>query len=788
MGADPSADEAPPTGEEWFRWLPELLPQLIWTCRGDGPCDYLSPQWVRYTGIPAQDQLGYAWLDQLHPEDRPRVQQAWAAIAPSGRQFDIEFRIRRYDSVYRWFKTRATPLRNAAGVVVKWFGSNTDIQDLRDAESALRQVNRDLEGRVRERTEALATATASAQSTAAQLLAAQRMAKLGSWHLDLTSGQVEWSEQLFRTMGLEPSAGAPSYPDQVHLFTPDSWRRLGAAIEEAVRTGVGYELELEVNRPDGTRRWCVARAETGRDADGRVRTLTGTFHDVTELKEVQQALEKATERMQLATASAQIGVWDWNMVTNALSWDPIMHQLYGMDPSSFNASYEAWRACVHPDDVAAAEKALEVAFEGGAPFDTGFRIIRRTGGVVRHLRGAAVVHRDDMGRPDRMVGVNWDVTEQREMEQALLANERLLREFVTHAPAAIAMLDRDMRYIQASERWLQDYRLVGQDIIGRSHYEVFPDLPEHWREVHQRVLRGAIETCDEDPFPRADGHLEWLQWEARPWLTPSGEVGGLLFFTQLITARKQLEGELQRQKEALERSNTELKQFAYVASHDLQEPLRAVAGCSQLLARRYTGQLDAQADELIRHIVEGSDRMHLLIRDLLAYSRVDQQELKVARTDASEALRTALVNLRAAISETAAEVTHDKLPIVTADHGQLVQLFQNIVGNAIKYHGPELPRVHIDVTRHEASWEFRIRDNGIGIEPQYFDRIFNLFQRLHTRIEYPGTGIGLAICKKIVQRHRGRIWVEPAPGGGSIFCFTLPSPSRGTHEQTPSAD
>ncbi len=647
-------EDALRAGEERFRALVESLPQLIWTCRGDGVCDYLSPQWVAYTGLPAQPQPGDAWLERLHPDDRDRATQAWQTVTRSGEAYEIEFRIRRHDGHYRWFKASATPLRDATGVITKWFGSNTDIQDLRDAETALRQVNRDLEARVQVRTAELATATEAAQSAATQLSAAH-------------------------------------------------------------------------------------------------------------------------ERIRLATAAASIGIWDWNVHDNVLAWDPTMFRLYGIEEDQSVGGYETWRRALHPDDLARADAELAAALRGEREFDTAFRVVQHPSGATRYLRGAAVVHRDDTGRPVRMVGINWDVTEQRQAEQALRSSERLLREFVVHAPAAIAMLDRDVRYLLTSERWLEDYHLTGQDIVGRNHYEVFPDLPERWKAIHQRALAGAIERCDEDVFRRADGSTEWLQWEVRPWLTASGDIGGLLFFTQVITARKQLELDLTKQKRALERSNAELEQFAYVASHDLQEPLRAVAGCSQILKRRYGGQLDAGADELIQHIVDGAERMHDLIHDLLAFSRLDRQRLDLAPTDSAAALRRALTNLQTAIGEGEAIVTVDALPTLPADGAQLTQLFQNLIGNALKYRRAEPPRIHVSAIRTDHLWEFSVHDNGIGIEPQYFERIFSLFQRLHTRAEYPGTGIGLAICKKIVERHSGRMWVESTPGVGSVFHFSIPA-------------
>jgi signal transduction histidine kinase len=241
-----------------------------------------------------------------------------------------------------------------------------------------------------------------------------------------------------------------------------------------------------------------------------------------------------------------------------------------------------------------------------------------------------------------------------------------------------------------------------------------------------------------------------------------------------IGQRTASEKELALRTQELERSNAELERFAYVASHDLQEPLRAVASHVQILEQDYKGRLDADADESIRHAVEGAAHMRLLISDLLAYSRIGRRNDPLQPTSAAGALATALRQLQVAIAESGAEVTHDELPEVTADSTQLIQLFQNLVGNALKFRGPETPTVHVGVEKSEEGWTFSVRDNGIGIDPQYAERIFAPFERLHGRHEYPGTGVGLAICKKIAERHGGRIWVESDPGEGAAFRFTMP--------------
>jgi signal transduction histidine kinase len=242
-----------------------------------------------------------------------------------------------------------------------------------------------------------------------------------------------------------------------------------------------------------------------------------------------------------------------------------------------------------------------------------------------------------------------------------------------------------------------------------------------------------------------------------------------------IAERKRTEDALVRTGDDLKRSNKDLEQFAYVASHDLQEPLRAVAGFVGLLKKLYRHKLDGDAAEYIDLAVEGAERMLTLIHDLLTYSRVGTKGGAFVAMHMKDALDNALKNLQVAISETQTRITYDEMPEVTADTTQMTQLLQNLIANAIKFHGQKEPEIHIEAQRTGSEWVISVRDNGIGIEQQYYDRIFLIFQRLHTRSQFQGTGIGLAVCKKIVERHGGRIWVESKPGQGSTFFFTVPA-------------
>jgi PAS domain S-box-containing protein len=298
--------------------------------------------------------------------------------------------------------------------------------------------------------------------------------------------------------------------------------------------------------------------------------------------------------------------------------------------------------------------------------------------------------------------------------------------------------------------------------------------PEDDCPIHTTLLDGKVRyNVRDEVFWRKNGTNFPVTYTSTPIKEDGRLVGAVVTFRD-VTEIKKAEEELVQLTEELKRSNADLEQFAYAASHDLQEPLRVVAGFVKLLERRYKGRLDEKADEFIEYTVDGVRRMQALIRDLLDYSQVETKGKRFTHTDCSLMMGRAISNLKMAIEESGAIVTHDDLPHIMADSAQLVRLFQNLIGNAIKFRGTEKPKIHVSARREEHGWLFSVRDNGIGIEPESAERIFVVFQRLHAKEEYPGTGIGLAVCKKIVERHGGHIRVESEPGNGSTFYFTIP--------------
>ena len=381
-----------------------------------------------------------------------------------------------------------------------------------------------------------------------------------------------------------------------------------------------------------------------------------------------------------------------------------------------------------------------------------------------------------LGEGEGFVEIVRDITERKRAEQALSASEgqfRSLFENMLNGIAHCRMLFEDgapvdFVYLRVNPAFETLTGLV--DVVGRRVTEVIPGIraanPELF-EIYGRVASTGAPERLETYVPGLDIWF-WIS-VFRP------QAGEFVAVFDNISERKRVDQALARTLEDLKRSNAELEQFAYVASHDLQEPLRMVSSYTQLLAQRYRGKLEPDADEFIAFAVDGAHRMQGLVNDLLAYSRVGTRGRPPAPTDSQGALGLALTNLTTAIEETGARVTSDELPTVLADETQLVQVFQNLIGNAIKFRRPgEPPQIHTCARREGRMWAFAVRDDGIGIAPEFHSRIFTIFQRLHTRDQHPGTGIGLAICKRVVERHGGKIGLESEPGKGSTFVFTLP--------------
>ncbi|MEN9347090.1 MAG: hypothetical protein RLZZ77_601 [Bacteroidota bacterium] len=766
-----------------------------------------------------------------------------------------------------------------------------------------------------------------------------------------------------------------------------------------------------------------------------------SLRDITERRKNQEEMYTLTERLKEATQGTGIGIWDYDIQNNHLFWDDNMFLLHRVKPNEFKSTYENWETLVHPDDLKKAkEEVVEVLRSDARQYQSEFRVICPDGQIV-YIRAKASVLRNAEGRVVRMIGVNSDITDKKKFEMELIANFERSKIFIEQLPTAVAMFDKDMRYLTASDQWYEDYGLRGQDIIGKSHYEIFPDLKEDWREEHKEVLLGKSLHSDEDFFVRPDGTVHWLTWDVRPWYTNDDEVGGVLMFTANITERKKVENllkfseerfrgafegavigmalvdtegnwikvnpslcdmlgytldemmvisfkqilhesdlqvslalvnemyaglrnefqmehrfvhkngdeiwtvlavtlvrdennrptqmiaqatditeqkmaernlaqintklqgildassqvaiiscdvngfittfnkgaenlleytaeelqgkytpevfhkreemeergrqlseirgrkvegfqiftefaqmgefdsrewtyvkkdgtefpvllvlsahrgldgvpigyigvamditerkqteETRRQFTVLEAKSKELEQFAYAASHDLREPLLTIKNYVAILMEEFKENASPVSEKYAQFISKAVMRMEELITGLLDYSRLSR--VKQAQVVSVQTiLEDVRLDLNSLIERNSVRLGIGEMPTVVAYPLELKLLFQNLISNAIKFTRPNTkPEIDISAQKTENGWLFRVSDNGIGISESDYVKIFDLFQRLHSKVDFDGTGIGLAQCKKIAEIHNGKIWVESKEGVGSDFYFTI---------------
>ncbi|HEV2426451.1 MAG TPA: PAS domain S-box protein [Terriglobia bacterium] len=732
----------------------------------------------------------------------------------------------------------------------------------------------------------------------AELKDAQRVAQVGSWSWSLETGAITWSDELYRIAGLDPSQPPPSYEEFSRFYSPESWQRLRQAVQETIRTGDPYELEVERVRPDGDTCWVQVRGTPVRNGDGRVVALHGTSQDITERKRHEEALRQSEERFskafrlspaavsistlregryldinesctrilgytreelvgrrapdmiwerpedrvafverlreqkfvremearlrtklgetrdvllsaeliqiggeeciliitddvterkrseetlrqlslqkQLILSSAGEGIFGLNLQGRVMFINPAGARMLGWEPLELIGRIQHERVHhSHADGTPYAQEECPIyaAFRDGEVRRLDTEVFWRKDGTSFPVEYISTPIREG-GQVVGAVVTFRDITERQKAEEALRSSEVRFRRVFSSAPLPMWLWDTDTwRFLEVNESATAHYGYSREEFLAMQVTDILPPQEaERMKSDYQRRTDGRylVETrqrVKDGSF--IDVHLT----------SELVELGGRrvrLVVAEDISERKRAEEALHQRTMELERSNADLEQFAYVASHDLQEPLRMVASFTQLLADRYGTQLDDEAREFIGFALEGATRMQALIGGLLSFARVKTRAKELQPMDCQAAFQRTLGSFRVTLQETGAEVSAEGLPTVLADQSQIEQLFQNLIGNALKFRSQDTPRIRISAQRNGKEWIFSVSDNGIGIDPRYRERIFAIFQRLHSRNEYPGTGIGLAICKKIVERHGGRIWVESEAGHGATFHFTLP--------------
>ena len=535
------------------------------------------------------------------------------------------------------------------------------------------------------------------------------------------------------------------------------------------KEGSVTDYPLNIRHRDGRLTPVLYNASVYKDESGRVIGVFAAARDITERKQAEEAARLASAYNRslieagldpLVTIAPDGSITDVNKATEAVTgYD--REQLIGTDFSNY---------FTEPDK---AREGYRTVFKKGSVKDYPLDIRHRNGRITPVLYNASV-YRNENGKVIGVFAAARDITERKHAEMAIrnaYAYNRSLIEASLDPLVTIAPNGKITDVNKATEKVTGYSRnmLIGTDF---SHY--FTDTAKA-KEGYQKVF----ETGSVKDYPleirNMDGSLTSVLYNASVYRNEKGKVIGVFAAARDVTELYNAEEALKQKIIEVERSNAELEQFAYVASHDLQEPLRVVASYVKLLDRRYKDKLDADANDFINYAIEGSTRMQQMINDLLTFSRVGTKGKPFQPTSLEQIFERVLKNLSVSIDESHATVTCDPLPTVFADDLQMLQLFQNLIGNGIKFRSSErAPVIHVSVKNLKDAWEFSVTDNGIGIAPEYYNRIFIIFNRLHTRDEYPGSGIGLAICKKIVERHGGSIWVESIIGEGTTFRFTIP--------------
>ena len=717
-----------------------------------------KPNWsdevYRIFGVrPQEFEATYeAFLAAVHPDDRAAVDAAYSGSVRENRDgYEIEHRVvRKKTGEVRIVHEKCEHVRNASGRIVRSVGMVHDVTEQRMAEESLRRSEVTLRGTLDATLESILLFGTDGVVLQANATAVKRFGKTGPEVVGKSLEEI-----------LPPGLA--------------SLRR--ARLQEVVESARPVEFEDERAGMQFRHSFYPVR-----DAEGRVVAVASFSRDITESRRAEQALRDSESKFRIVADNTYDFEFWLDPDGRYVYASPSCERITGYRPEEFLADPELQFRMAHPEDRdLLMDHARSVERE--EPGEIDYRIVHRDGSV-RWIGHVCQPILDSSGRFLGTRGSNRDITQRRLAEEALRVSEQKHRTLFETMSQGVVYQDSEGRIISANPAAERLLGLILEQMQGRT------SMDPRWRAIRED---GSDSPGEEHPivvarktgkpvgnvvtgvFNPNDGAYHWLSVNAVP-LFRSGEVKPYQVYATFedITERMESQAKLAKTVAELRRSNDDLEQFAYVASHDLQEPLRMIASYVGLLSERYRGKLDERADRYIDYAVNGARRMQLLIDGLLHYARAGTKGGLVVAVDMAAAVAEAQANLGREITDANAVVEVGPLLDVLADRGQMVQVFQNLLSNAVKFRGESPPKVAVSARDAGKEWELAVRDNGIGIDPRHAERVFGVFKRLHTVQEYAGTGIGLALCRKIVERHGGRIWFEPAEGGGSVFRFTLP--------------
>lgn len=736
--------------EARFRLMADSVPVLIWETDSVGLCNYFNKQWLDFTGRTLALESGNGWMDGVHPDDINVCTQTYLEAFQSQRTYSTEYRLRRFDGEYCWMLDNGIPRFDSNGQFAGYIGSCVNINESKIAAEALRESESKYRHIAENTTDGIVIFDAD---NLVQYVSPGYLNQLGYSMQEVISQGLESIHELIHT-------------DEQNYIIPN--------IIEAIKLKVtSLTYSFRVKHKSGNYIWREDNASFNYDEQGNYTGATIICRDISEWKLAELKRQETLEQIRYISNQIPGVIYQYRLDADGSVSFPYVSEsvknTMGVSAEEIYRHPEKVFSAVHPDDYVELMESIEQSSKVMGVWQKEFRIKLAEDHILTVLGsstpqqakdGAVIWH-----------GFITDITELKKSQEKI----KQLSLAVEQSPVSVVITDTTGAIEYVNQKFVDITGYTFEEALGKNPRILKSGYtpPEEYQQLWDSLAangnwKGIFHN------KKKNGELYWESASISPILNDKGNITHILAIKEDITERKQAEEMLKKYAADLKRSNTELENFAYIASHDLQEPLRMINSFLNLLEKRLNGKLDEQSKDYIHYAIDGANRLKLLIQDLLQYSRVGNNKDEFTLTKLNGLAQYIHLVLKDTIDSNKATITVKPMPLVNVNKTLINTLFVNLVENALKYRSGQPPVIEIGFSEDEHSNTFYVKDNGIGISPEYFEKIFVIFKRLHGKGEYMGTGIGLALCKKITDIHKGEIWVKSTLGQGSTFYFSIP--------------